>query len=249
MRKELVFGETRTFVGARHALIGPDSHVPSVLHGVENATTVVLISPAMGAGFTQFVVTFNQGGRVFFPADDNERFMFILNGEIELMTSGESCNLAGGNYAFRPAGQSLQLSVEAEGTRINFFVKRYVSLAGTPEPAAVIGHENEVVSRPFLGDEDARLQVLLPDTLSFDLAVNIFNYRPGAHLPFVETHIMEHGLLMLDGLGVYRLENAWYPVAAGDCIWMAPYCPQWFVAMGKSPARYLYYKDVNRPAI
>ena len=27
---------------------------------------------------------------------------------------------------------------------------------------------------------------------------------------------------------------------------MAPYCPQWFVAMGKSPARYLYYKDVNR---
>ena len=29
-------------------------------------------------------------------------------------------------------------------------------------------------------------------------------------------------------------------------IWMAPFCPQWFVAMGKDPARYLYYKDVNR---
>jgi (S)-ureidoglycine aminohydrolase len=27
---------------------------------------------------------------------------------------------------------------------------------------------------------------------------------------------------------------------------MASYCPQWFVAMGKKPARYLYYKDVNR---
>ena len=27
---------------------------------------------------------------------------------------------------------------------------------------------------------------------------------------------------------------------------MAPFCPQWFVAMGKGPARYLYYKDVNR---
>jgi (S)-ureidoglycine aminohydrolase len=174
--------------------------------------------------------------------------MFILNGELELKTSGESCDLVGGGYAFTPAGQSLQLAVVKEGTQVNFFVKRYVSLTGTPEPATVIGHEKEVLSQPFLGDDDARLQVLLPDTASFDLAVNIFNYRPGAHLPFVETHIMEHGLLMLDGLGVYRLENAWYPVAAGDCIWMASYCPQWFVAMGKSPARYLYYKDVNRAA-
>ena len=38
-------------------------------------------------------------------------------------------------------------------------------------------------------------------------------------------------------------------VQSGDVIWMAPYCAQWFVAMGKSPARYLYYKDVNRPAL
>jgi (S)-ureidoglycine aminohydrolase len=30
---------------------------------------------------------------------------------------------------------------------------------------------------------------------------------------------------------------------------MGPYCPQWFVAMGKEPARYLYYKDVNRAAL
>jgi (S)-ureidoglycine aminohydrolase len=54
---------------------------------------------------------------------------------------------------------------------------------------------------------------------------------------------------MLSGQGVYRLEDSWYPVAAGDVIWMAPYCPQWFVAMGKSPASYLYYKDVNRAAL
>src|SRR5438132_5720884 len=98
MTKELVFGNTRTFVGARHALIAPDSHVPSVLPGVENATTVVLISPTMGAGFTQFLVTFNQGGRVFFPADDNERFAFILNGELKLKAAGESCDLVRGGY-------------------------------------------------------------------------------------------------------------------------------------------------------
>jgi len=62
----------------------------------------------------------------------------------------------------------------------------------------------------------------------------------------VETHVMEHGLLMLAGQGIYRLDSDWHPVQAGDVIWMAPYCPQWFVAMGKAPASYIYYKDVNR---
>jgi (S)-ureidoglycine aminohydrolase len=82
------------------------------------------------------------------------------------------------------------------------------------------------------------------------MAVNIFTYRPGATLPFVETHIMEHGLLMLSGMGVYRLGDDWHPVRAGDVIWMAPYCPQWFVAMGDEPASYLYYKNINRlPAL
>jgi (S)-ureidoglycine aminohydrolase len=27
---------------------------------------------------------------------------------------------------------------------------------------------------------------------------------------------------------------------------MAPYCPQWFGALGKQPAKYLIYKDWNR---
>jgi (S)-ureidoglycine aminohydrolase len=71
-------------------------------------------------------------------------------------------------------------------------------------------------------------------------------YRPGASLPGVEVHVMEHGLLMLEGGGIYRLGDAWYPVQAGDFIWMAPYCPQWFGALGKAPAKYLIYKDWDR---
>ena len=61
-----------------------------------------------------------------------------------------------------------------------------------------------------------------------------------------EIHYMEHGLLMLEGGGIYRLGEHWYPVTAGDFIWMAPYCPQWFGALGKTPAKYLIYKDWNR---
>ena len=87
---------------------------------------------------------------------------------------------------------------------------------------------------------------LPPDTLAFDMAVNIFVYQPGTVLPFIETHVMEHGLLMLTRMGIYRLDADWYPVQADDVIWMAPYCPQWFGALGKTPAKYLIYKDWNR---
>ncbi len=57
---------------------------------------------------------------------------------------------------------------------------------------------------------------------------------------------MEHGLLMLEGGGIYRLGDNWYPVQAGDFIWMRAFCPQWFGALGKTRAKYLIYKDWNR---
>jgi len=97
-----------------------------------------------------------------------------------------------------------------------------------------------------MGDPDALLQTLLPEEMSFDMAINLFTFKPGATLPFVEVHIMEHGLLVLDGQGIYRLGDQWYPVEKNDVIWMAPYCPQYYVASGKENTRYLYYKNMHR---
>jgi (S)-ureidoglycine aminohydrolase len=57
---------------------------------------------------------------------------------------------------------------------------------------------------------------------------------------------MEHGLLFLNGGGIYRLGASWYPVEQGDVIWMGPFEPQWFGAIGKTNARYLIYKNWNR---
>jgi (S)-ureidoglycine aminohydrolase len=113
-------------------------------------------------------------------------------------------------------------------------------------PGVYSGDAANVEAPVFLGDPALRLQVLLPDHLSFDMAVNIFTYDPGGHLPFVETHVMEHGLTYLQGQGIYMLDHRWYPVKTGDSIWMAPYCQQWFSAMGKEEAVYIYYKNVNR---
>ena len=93
---------------------------------------------------------------------------------------------------------------------LSFQRKSLEPLAGEKTPGVIVGHANAIKGNPFLGHADARLQVLLPDHPSFDLAVNIFTYDPGATLPFVETHIMEHGLLMLSGRGI---STVWTPTA------------------------------------
>ena len=244
-----LFGHTRARIAARHALITPGNHVNSSVPGITGATTAVLINEAMGAGFAQTLVTFTDEGRAALPAGSVQTFGYIMNGGGTVTVGRDKKKCGAGGYFFAPAGQAWSLTAPKAGTQVTLFQKKYVPLPGTPAPKGLIGDVDKVKGVPFLGDPAANLQVLLPDEPAFDMAVNVFAYQPGGHLPFVEVHVMEHGLVMLDGAGVYRLEDSWYPVQAGDAIWMAPYCAQWFVAMGKVPASYLYYKDVNRAAL
>ena len=243
------YGQTRTRVAARHALLAPDGHVKSNVPGITGAATIILINEAMGAKFAQLLVTFEAGGRAALPANGIETAGYFETGGGTLAIGRLRQKVSADAFFFAPSGEAWSVTAPKKGTRVTLFQKRFVPLAGEKPPAAIIGDATKVKGQPFLGDPDARLQVLLPDVPAFDLAMNIFTYQSGATLPFVETHVMEHGLLMLAGQGVYRLEDSWYPVAAGDVIWMAPFCPQWFVAMGKAPASYLYYKDVNRAAL
>ncbi|OYV06888.1 MAG: (S)-ureidoglycine aminohydrolase [Verrucomicrobiales bacterium VVV1] len=241
-----LFGTTRTSVKLRHALIAEDGHVPSSFPGWENATAFVMISPAMGASLSQILIRYEAGGGVAaFPADENEHALYVEGGSCVATWDDGVIELEAGGFLFVPADHSLRLQ-GTEGTRVTVFRKYFEEIEGVELPPVVHGRASDIPAEPFLGNENARLQVLLPTDARFDLAMNIFTYQSGATLPFVETHIMEHGLLMLSGQGVYRLEESYYPVKAGDVIWMAPYCPQWFVAMGDAPASYLYYKDVNR---
>jgi len=241
-----VFGSTRSRVCKDHALICPDSFVQAPLPGWDKTQGVILIAPPMGARFTQYLALMEPGGLAGPALPGIERVLYVLEGTatLKLGREGEQTLDAGG-YAFVPPNTEVQLRAKT-ASRLNIFEKRYVPLPGVALPKLVFGQEQKVEGAPFLGDADALLKTLLPVESAFDLAVNVFTYQPGATLPMVEVHVMEHGLLMLHGQGVYRLADQWYPVQQGDVIWMAPYCPQWFVAMGKQPARYLYYKDVHR---
>ena len=241
-----LFGFTRNVVRARYALLTPSSFVHGYLPGWQKAVCNVVISPAMGARFSQVLITLEQDGQCQGNTGANQYFIYLLEGTASVLVEERRHRLEVGSYVYLPTGKDVEIKSSVAGTKILIFQKPYEPVSGVASPGPLVSHEREVKGQPFLGNEDALLQVLLPDQPAFDMAVNIFTYQPGATLPFVETHIMEHGLMMLRGQGIYRLDSDWHPVQAGDVIWMAPYCPQWFVAMGKEPAAYIYYKDVNR---
>jgi (S)-ureidoglycine aminohydrolase len=244
-----LYGHSRDVVKNLYALRTPAGFVPSWLPGWSKAVPVVHISPAMGAHFSQWQITFEKNGEGRGNTGANECLAYLIAGRCAAELAGKKHRLAGGDFVYLPPETDFYFSQPSAGARLLIFEKKFQALEGYETPGIVVGHEKAMTGKPFLGNKDALLQVLLPTDPAFDMAVNIFTYQPGATLPLVETHIMEHGLLMLEGQGIYRLDADWHPVQAGDVIWMAPYCPQWFAAIGPAPARYIYYKDVNRPVL
>lgn len=238
-------GVSRSAVHADHALIAPESHVPLALPGWRKGAAIGLISPEMGAKFGQFLLQLQADGAAVPPNPECEHFVLLLEGAATLTQGEEGHAIEAGAFAYLPPAAQWQLSA-AEGCEALLFEKRYAAAPGQAPPLALHGHLDAVPALPFLGDEAALLRQLLPDDPRFDWGVNVFEFAPGGTLPQVESHFMEHGLYMLAGQGVYRLGERWYPVQAGDSIWMAPYLLQWFAATGKGPARYIYYKEMHR---
>jgi (S)-ureidoglycine aminohydrolase len=240
------FGHTRTRVTPTHALLSPDGHVTTSLPGWEGTGAVVLISPQLGARFTQVLAHLSAGGRwAGAVPGGGGRFLFVVSGEVKLELEGKTHTLPPHGYAYLPPNTPHTVRAPAPAT-LCVFERRYVPLDGAGVPESVVGVETERPGEPFLGDEGVRVRKLLPEAPAFDLMVSTMTFAPGASLPYAETHVMEHGLLMLSGGGVYRLAESWYPVSSGDAIYMAPYCPQWFGALGKVPSTYLLYKDGPR---
>jgi (S)-ureidoglycine aminohydrolase len=240
-------GQTRSANRRDHLLLTPDTFVRTVLPGMERAAAVVHVSPATGAAFTQYTAELEPGGTLG-PAPSNapaQRFVYVLAGAVDLATGTSFHSIDPGGYAYLPAQLPHTLTART-ASRVAVIEKPFQPLEGTVAPGMLIGRESDVASTALMGDPDLQVSSLLPDQPAFDFAVNTMTYQPGASLSQVEIHVMEHGLLMLEGGGIYRLGDAWYPVTAGDFIWMAPFCPQWFGALGKRPAKYLIYKDRNR---
>lgn len=236
-------GHTRSALKPDHLLQTPDSFVRAPLPGMIRAVAIVHCGPAIGAKFTQYTAELEGGGRL--GGAQGQRFVYVLEGAAVLELGSASHDLEPGAFAYLPEQTRHRITARTEA-RLAVIEKQYAPLAGTASPAAIVGAESSIASQSLMNDESLQVRALLPTDCAFDFAVNTLTYEPGASLPMVEMHVMEHGLLMLQGAGIYRLSDCWYPVQAGDFIWMRAFCPQWFGALGKVPAKYLIYKDWNR---
>lgn len=144
-------------------------------------------------------------------------------------------------FAYFPAGQKHTIFSE-HGSGLIVYERIYDLKTGKAE--FQYGSIEEQPTVPVDG-EVFILRKLLPQTSYYDFNIHVMDFLPGEYLNVKEVHYNQHGLLLLAGKGIYRLGDNWYPVQAGDAVWMAPYCVQWYAALGKDVSRYIIYKDVT----
>ena len=240
---------SRARVRQRYALLPLEGYPTSRLPEWKHTEARVLAAPALGAEFVQYLLDIQLGGGVTLTDDSDpevEAFFYVLSGSIDIDINGERRKtLNPGVFAFVPSATDYWIEATT-AARVLALRKRFEAEPQLEHPKPIIGRASDVRATPFADNAHARLQLLIPDELPYDLAMNIFTFDPGHGLPYVETHVMEHGLLFLEGKGMYYLDGEWMEVEKDDFIWMGPYCPQSFYATGPTPAKYLYYKNVNR---
>ena len=227
--------------------------VSSFVPGWTGSRVWILARPMSGFAetFAQYIVELMPGGRGDKPEPDPEAqaVLFVLRGELQLNLDETIYRLTPGAWAYIPPGTDWQCRNAADD-RTNFvwIRKRYEPVQGLPAPDPIISHDDDVEPEPIRGTDHAwsTTRFVDPGDLRHDMHVNIVTFHPGATIPFAETHVMEHGLYVLQGRGVYYLNENWVEVEEGDFLWLRAFCPQACYAAGTEPFRYLLYKDVNR---
>lgn len=236
-------GFTRSVYKRDYALITPESHVFSPIPDWTKTTGAYVMTPAMGSHFVMYLAQMEENSTSALPPQDVERFLFVVKGEVVLSGGSEVTKLLVDSFAYLPPNIDHSLKSDVSSTVV-IFERRYQRL-GNEVPHFIVGSTD---NQPLLETpgEVFALRKLLPTTLAYDFNIHIMDFQPGEYLNVKEVHYNQHGLLLLEGQGLYRLGDSWHPVQAGDVIWMAPFVPQWYAALGKTRSRYLLYKDVNR---
>jgi (S)-ureidoglycine aminohydrolase len=227
--------------------------VTSFLPFWEGTRLWVLARPMSGFAetFSQYIMEVAPGGGSDRPETDAgaQGVLFVVEGSATLRVEGATHVMAPGGYAYLPAGADWTLRNESDRVlRFHWIRKAYEPVQGLPQPDVIVTNEQDIAPSVMPDTEGrwATTRFVDPTDLRHDMHVTIVTLQPGAVIPFLETHVMEHGLYVLEGKAVYRLNTDWVEVEAGDFMWLRAFCPQACYAGGPGPFRYLLYKDVNR---
>lgn len=229
--------------------------VTSALPGWDKTRLWILARPMSGFSetFSHYLMEVAPGGGSDMPEPepDAQSVIFVVEGEVWLSLNGQEHELGAGGYAYIPAGCTWRLHNGAShAAKFHWIRKLYEPAPGLPAPTAFVTSDpgTPVNWMPGTGERWGTTRFVDPADLRHDMHVNIVTFQPGGVIPFEETHVMEHGLYVLEGKAVYKLNRDWVEVEAGDFMWLRAFCPQACYAAGPGPFRYLLYKDVNRHA-
>lgn len=227
--------------------------VTSFLPGWDGTRVWVLARPLSGFAetFAQYALEVAPGGGSLDPEPEvgAEAVLFVAFGSLQLTLGGTSHMLEPGSYVYAPPGARWTLFNTGDvPAGFHWIRKRFVAGPGLMMPDPLVTHERDVpaVSMPDCNGVWATQRFVDPLDVRHDMHVNIVTFQPGGRIPFAETHVMEHGLYVLQGTAEYLLNKDWVSVEAGDFLWLRAFCPQACIATGNEPFRYLLYKDVNR---
>ncbi|MEL6478194.1 MAG: bifunctional allantoicase/(S)-ureidoglycine aminohydrolase [Pseudomonadota bacterium] len=225
----------------------------SYLPGWHGMRAWVLARPLSGFAetFAQMLVELAPGGGSEEPEPEAEAeaVLFVTSGALSIRIAGRAHLLSPGGYAYLAPGADWTVSNGGDAVaRFHWIRKRYQSVPGLEQPESFVTEEAAVapIPMPDTGGVWSTTRFVSPEDLRHDMHVNIVSFEPGVVIPFAETHVMEHGLFVLEGKAVYRLNGDWVEVEAGDFLWLRAFCPQACYAGGPGRFRYLLYKDVNR---
>lgn len=227
--------------------------VTSFLPFWDDTRVWVIARPLSGFAetFSQYIVEVAPGGGSQKPELDPgaEGVLFVVGGTITVTLDGQDHELEPGGYAFLPPASNWQVANRGgENATFHWVRKAYERVEGIDVPEAFFTNERDVQGSP-MPDTDGvwkTQRFVDPADLRHDMHCTIVTFEPGGVIPFPETHVMEHGLYVLEGKAVYLLNQDWVEVQAGDFMWLRAFCPQACYAGGPGRFRYLLYKDVNR---
>ena len=229
--------------------------VTSYLPHWENTRAWIIARPLSGFAetFSQYIMEVAPGGGSTRPEPDEtaEAVLFVVEGELTLTVAESTHTMTEGGYAYLPPASKWEVkNAGGEAVRFHWIRKSYEAVEGLDMPEPIIANEKNIkpTAMPDTDGKWATTRFVDPEDLRHDMHVTVVTFLPGGVIPFEETHVMEHGLYVLEGKAVYKLNSDWVEVEAGDFMWLRAFCPQACYAGGPGPFRYLLYKDVNRHA-
>ena len=231
-----------------YVILEPDGLVKNAIPGYENCDVTILGSPAMGASFADYLVTARDGGKNDgIGGEGLETFLYVISGEVTVKNADKEEVLTEGGYIFSPESNKVSFANNSgKEAKLYVYKRRYEKLEGY-SARTVVGNAFELPWVEYEGMENVHVVDFLPKDLGFDMNMHILKFKLGASHGYIETHVQEHGMYFLSGKGMYRVDDEWIPVKAGDYMFLDAYCPQACYAVGREEDfAYIYSKDCNR---